>query len=347
MSFLQKKAELKEFWIDYFKFQIWVDRNKRQALFGLSVNSDFMVYDEFTYFRFSENWMYDCYITIVDKTTNINLWFFLINKKPKLQWNNYLKDYIEVTWQGLILRNIEYYYWMIEWFKFDVLGVSRVDIATDYIVNTDELCKNIFLPKLEKTTKHIFETKGIIETLYIWKKSKKENPYQIIRIYNKKLDSKVKQKSFLYEFEKDKDYTRIELEIREDKAKYINYKDLLSFDYLFVVYCRAIHRFSYDFFKKFTYDDFKSKSKTIKNASSLYFERLKRLKLQQESFDKFWSDFLSKEEEQQFLTIFWKKVKKLIKNKYSFRKFLFICQKYWWYEEEIKQYFWENKSDLY
>lgn len=348
MSFLQKKAELKEFWIDYFKFSLWIDRKKKIPFFGLSVNSDYMGYDWLTHFRYTENWMYDCYINIVDTATNINLGFFLLNKRPKKQWENYLKDYIEVTGQGLILRDIFYYYEMLEKnLKFDVLGVSRVDIATDYITNTNELCKEVFLPKLENTSKHIFETKWIIETLYIGKKEKKKNPYQIIRIYNKKLDTKVKNKSFLYDFKKDKDYTRIEIEIREDKAKYINYKDLLSFDYCFVVFCKTIHRFSYDFFKKFTYEDFKKKSKFIKNESSAHFDRLKKITEEQKSLDKYGKTFFSDEEEKQFLRNFSSNIKKLIKNKYSFRKFLFICQKYWHYQEEIKDYFEKNIETNY
>jgi hypothetical protein len=72
------------------------------------------------------------------------------------------------------------------------------------------------------------------------------------------LDTIKKKKHFLYDFEKDKDYTRIELEIRQDKAKHINPYDLLSLEYLFVVFCKNIHKFSFDFFKKFDFDDFKN-----------------------------------------------------------------------------------------
>lgn len=341
MTFLQKKAELKEFWVDYFKFEISRDKNKKFTLFWLSANSDFFVYDEFTNLYWIENWTYDTYIWIMDKKTNVKLGFFLINKTPKKQGDNYLKDYIEITWQGLILRDLEYYYKMIDRFKIKVDRVDRVDIASDYITNTDELCKTIFLPRLEsrKISYRPYITRWVIETLYIGKKEKKQNPYQLIRIYNKKLDSKVKEKSFLYDFDKNKDYTRIELEIRQDKAKYINYLDLLSHEYCFVVFAKAIHRFSFDFFKKFTFDDYKNISKLIPKWNSLYFDRIEKIKTKEENFIKYGKDFISNEEEQSFLEDLGRKTKRMIKNKYSFRRFLFNIRKFWGYENEIDEYF--------
>lgn len=347
MSFLQKKAELKEFWIDYFKFNIWFDRKKKFSLFILSPNSDFINYDDFTRFYLNPNgWIYDFFVEIQDIKTGIRLWFFLINKTPKKNWNNYYKDYYEITGQGLILRDISYYYDILKNLKIDVLGVERVDIACDYTVNTNEFCREVFIPKIDKEniTYRPFIKKWIYETLYIWEKDKKKNQYQLIRIYNKKLDTKVKNKSFLYDFERDKDYSRVEIEIRKDKAQFINYLDLLSFDYCFVVFCKAIHRFNYHFFKQFSYDIFKEKSKFNKNSSSLYYSRLEKIKIKQESLDKFWKDFFSKEEEERFLTLTMKNVKRLIKNKYSFNRFLFNLKKYWCYEEEIKQFLINNKS---
>lgn len=346
MSFLQKKAELKEFWIDYFKFEIDWGFWKKIPLFALSNNSDFFNYDSDTRFQLVENSTYDTYVWIIDNSTLIRLGFFLINKKPKKNGENYLKNYIEITGQGLILHHIEYYYNMINKLKFKVTRVERVDIATDYITNTHELCTNIFLPKLEKISKHIFETKWVIETLYIGKKDKKKNPYQLIRIYNKKLDTDVRNKGFLYDFDKKKDYTRIELEIRQDKARYINYLDLLSQEYCFTIFAKSIHKFSYDFFKKFSYDDYKNFSKLIKGKSSLYYDRKAKIEQKIVNFEKYWKEFFSVEEEKDYLRNTLIKCKKLEKNKYSFSRFLWNLKTFWVFTKEIEEFFSKNDEKI-
>jgi hypothetical protein len=269
-----------------------------------------------------------------------------LNKNPKKSGDYFFKNKIEITWQWFILRDLPFYFNMLKKLKFDFNKwcIIRVDIASDYIINTDELCKNIFLPKLENVTKHIYEKKWIIETLYIWDKNKDNNKYQLIRIYNKKLDSKKKKKLWLYDFDKNKDYTRIELEIREEKAKYIEPMDLLSLDYLFVVFCKNIHKFSYDFFKKFSYDDFRNWLRILNKSkdNTLYYERKEKIIRRQKSQDLYWTDFMSKEEEENFLNSFLKNIKRLWKNWYNLQDIFYYMQKSWIYEYEFKEFFEKN-----
>ena len=346
MTFLQKNHKLKEFWIDSLKMQIHFNENKKIPLFWLSFNSDFLDYDNETRLQLTPNSIYDFFVEVIDKPTLTRLGFFLINKIPKKSGEYFLKNKIEITGQWFILRDLGFYFELLHDLKFEFYkgDIERVDIASDYICNTDELCKNVFLPKLENVTKHIFEKKWIIETLYIWNKDKKQNPYQLIRIYNKKLDSKKKGKLWLYDFEKEKDYTRIEIEMREDKAKYIEPMDLLSLEYLFVVFCKNIHKFSYDFFKKFTYDDFKNWLRIYnKNKDdSLYYQRKEKLLNRQKAQDLYGSDFISKEEEERFLQNFIKTVKRLWKNWYNMQDILHYLKKSWIYEQEFKEFFEKN-----
>ena len=58
----------------------------------------------------------------------------------------------------------------------------------------------------------------------------------------------------------------------------------------------------------------------------------------QESLIKYWKDFFSKEEEDRFLFLHFNQTKRLIKNKYSFNRYLFNLKKFWCYEEEIKEF---------
>ena len=79
------------------------------------------------------------------------------------------RDIIEITGQGLILRNIKWYLKMLEVAGFYITGFKRVDICLDIKINTDYACRRIFLPALEEKGKTYLPIikKGKYETLQI------------------------------------------------------------------------------------------------------------------------------------------------------------------------------------
>ena len=77
-------------------------------------------------------------------------------------------------------------------------------------------------------------------------------------MYNKKLDSINKKKEWLYdEFKDIIDITRIEVEIRRDKACFLTTEKLLSTDYLFGVCVRTFYPMNNQFFSFLHEEDFK------------------------------------------------------------------------------------------
>lgn len=74
-----------------------------------------------------------------------------------------------------------------------------------------------------------FKKKWSIETRYIWESNKYRNKRQIIRIYDKILDITKKNKHKLYkEYLAEEYVTRLELEVRSELARNIDYTELFS-----------------------------------------------------------------------------------------------------------------------
>lgn len=315
-----RKWELKEFWVDYLK--IWIYNLEKIIDLWLSVNSDVYYYDDNTKLTFTPNNKYNYYLNIQDINTNINLWFFLINKKIKKKWDIILNNYLEITWSWLILNNLEYYYTIVSHFNIHFDKINRFDIACDYVINTDYFCRNIFLPYITNLSHEPIIRKWKIETLYIWDRSSK-NTYRLIRIYNKVIDTIKKKKGFLYDFEKDVDYSRVEIELRRDLCENIDPMNLLNREYLFTIYSRAIHKFKRNFFLKYTFEDFKKNDRALKNQElTQYKKRIKLIEERKKNLQIYWTEFFSTLEKEKFLKSFIQKAKKMLNNWFTLEQII-------------------------
>lgn len=327
-----KNRELIHIWIDYFKryldkFDFQKTRIKK---LWLSLNSNFAFLSDDTFIEYHKEyivWYNHCYI-IKDKETQANLAFICLSNWQE-NWFLIKKSFIEVTWQGLILRNIKFYFDLLKDFDFKIEKFIRIDIAFDMEIETDYIYKRIFKDKLENKTTTIFNENWLCETCYIWKKNKTQNTYQLLRFYNKLLDNQKKWKSFLYDYQDKKNVTRFEIEIRRDKAKFWNEEKIQDIDYIFWVIVKTWYPFNYQFFKFLHLEDFKK----VYETNSTYFLRKKRIEERQKDFILYWKDIKDDKELKQIVWTFITYWKRLYKNWYNLNKLVEILQKnidIWW-----------------
>lgn len=328
MTWRYKKRELLHSWVDYFKAKIidnWY-KPKIQKL-GLSDNSNLYFYDSETTIKLESNevyWQFDYYFSIIDTKTNINLAFLLIPWSKTKLWAVERNNIFETTWQWLILRNVKFYYDLIKWSWFQIEKFMRVDICFDMEINIWYIFKNVFKEQIENKTQNLFIKSWIVESFYIWDRSKEKNTYQLIRIYNKKLDSHNKWKAFLYPQRKDKEnVTRFEVEIRRDKAKFIKPEMLLNIDYIFSIIVKTFYWFNTQFFKFIHQEDFKMVHKLEMSA---YKQRKLNIEERQNAFIKYWNDFFNDKDKNKTIKMFISYAKKLYKNGFYQEKLIEILE---------------------
>lgn len=150
------------------------------------------------------------------------------------------KDKIVVYSTAFKLLSYEEIQYFLQWY-FDLNKCYRFDVCLD--INMDI---NLVLSDFnDLNTGTEFKKKWNIETRYIWESNKYRNKRQIIRVYNKILDITKKHKHKLYkEYLAEEYVTRLELEVRSELAKNVDYKELFNDDIL-----SAIYR---NYFKKYT-----------------------------------------------------------------------------------------------
>ena len=128
---------------------------------------------------------------------------------------------------------------------------TRIDICLDLInVSVPYIYERIMSDSEKKKISKIFfdpKDKGE-QTIYFGEKSKEKNTYQLLRIYDKKADTKKKKKDYLYDFADCEHITRFEVELREDLAKFWTIEKLQSLNYIFAVLIKKFYRLNYQFF---------------------------------------------------------------------------------------------------
>jgi hypothetical protein len=135
------------------------------------------------------------------------------------------RDYIVVYSTAFKLMEIKEIQYFLEWY-FDLSHCRRFDICMDFKKDIQKILKYFKDFKTETN----FKKKWKIETRYIWEVKNTLNKRQIIRVYDKLKDLIVKKKVNLYSWYfdyKETGVTRIELEIRQELAKNIEYYVLL------------------------------------------------------------------------------------------------------------------------
>ena len=315
-----KNRKLIHFGVDYFKSYIEFKYTPKIFKLWLSQNSNIFFYDDETYIELQSPDLYkqfEKYFIIKDRKTNINLWFVIIPKVWKV-WAITYNNIFEVSGQGLILRKLKFYFDFIKWAWFKIEKFKRVDICFDLEENINYINDRVINKYIKWKTIEPIIKKWVLETLYIWERNTKKNTYQVIRIYNKIIDTKAKNKEFLYDLDNIKDLTRFEVELRRDKAKFFTPEKLLNDDYLFSVIVKTFYKMNYQYFKFLHLEDFKK----IRNLNdSLYESRKIAIEKRQKNFILYWKDFKNDSDEQRTLKIFINSAKRLYKN-WKNRKYL-------------------------
>jgi len=161
----------------------------------------------------------------------------------------------------------------------------------------------------------IFYKEGVEQTIYFGEKSRKKNSYQLVRIYDKKADTKAKDKEFLYPgYEEYTDVTRLEVEIREDKAKFWTPEKLEDINYIFAVIVKTFYRYNYQFFGFLKFDDY---LKIAKEDNTLYKERQAKIVKRQEHQLEYGSSFSNDEERRLWIATFITYGKRLLGDGYT------------------------------
>lgn len=271
-----RKRELLYFWVDYIKAYIntWKTENNNFTLLNsLSANSNFF------YFSFNKvdffcellplgNSKFDKFFTIREPKTMVNIAFIWLGWKQL--WSVKVNEMIEFTGQGLAIAWLDFFYFLFEFFWFEFKKFKRIDLAMDLKLEIDYFYKEILIDKYkDEKTAQIYQNKWIVETIYFWNKDKKVNNYQLVRIYNKILDSVKKDKLFLYKDnrqntaedfaetgEKYKNVTRFEVEIREDLAQFYHFEDLKNKNIIFAKMVKTFYKYNKQFFKFIDFEDF-------------------------------------------------------------------------------------------
>ena len=316
-----RSRELVHFWVDYFLAYV-----EHKSLFKpkilklwLSRNSNFFVYDENTIIEIWDKNVYtkhEFYFIFKDRKTNINIGFLMFPKHKKIWAISYNNTY-EITWQWLILNNVQYYFDLLNrcWLKIDKF--KRVDICMDIAEEIQYINDKILVDFFPWKTVNPKIRKGKVETIYIGERDKRKNTYHLIRIYDKKRDTHVKKKWFLYDYEKYKDVTRFEIELRRDKAKFMTKEKLTDVNYIFSICVKNFYKMNHQYFKFLHLEDFK---KCKMREDSLNLQRKKDIAKKLERFIEYGNDFFDDKDKKKAINTFVNLAKRLHKNWFSLQK---------------------------
>ncbi len=307
-----RSRELAHFGVDYVKCQISTYEKLHKKL-RLSANSRLSFYDDFTIIEILPEMMteeYERFYQIRDKATNVSLAFIGLGGIKK--WMITRSDFLEVTGTGLILRGgYQYFVDFARALDIKIWKYIRVDICMDVKVNTQYFLETIIKDYGVDKTRVPWYTKGIMHALYFGEKMLSKNTYQFIRIYNKKLDSINKWKEWLYEkYAGVTDVTRLEVEIRRDKACFLTTEKLLSTDYLFGVCVRTFYPMNNQFFSFLHLEDFKR----TEEEDGIWKKRLRNRAERKELQDLYGCSFKNPTEKKKWIATFVAYSKKLLVN---------------------------------
>lgn len=251
-------------------------------LFSLSNNSNQV------WFKFLN---YELSLSMVpDVTTSYKHYYIIsyewINIAFITLFNEYNNSYIEITGQWLTIFWIYIFYHIMKFFWFKFIKFKRLDFCFDLEIDISYFYQKI-LPEKYKVfdkenekceLKRIFSSrKNWIETIYLNDRSKKKNTYMVNRIYNKKLDSVIKGKEFLYKslYDNCENVTRFETELREDIACFWDFESLKDSDLVFYRLVKSFYKLNVQFFKFLKIDDFREIEKKMKLKNKWSIERIK------------------------------------------------------------------------
>jgi len=308
-----KSRELVHFWVDYVKAHVEIQWEKIHQKLRLSANSNISYYDEYTFIELIPDMMsaeYGRYYQIKDKATGISIAFLWLNGHKI--GNITRSDFFEVTGQGLIIRSgYKYFVKMAEDLNLKIIKYNRVDICMDININTQYFLETIVKDFWEKKTRTPWYTKGILHAMYYGEKMLSKNTYQFLRVYNKKMDSHNKGKEWLYDnYQWLQDVTRLEVEIRRDKAVFLTTEKILNTEYLFGVCVRTFYPMNNQFFSFLHLEDFKK----VIEKDGIWKKRLRNQAERKLLQDMYGCSFKNPKEKKQWQATFLAYAKKLYVN---------------------------------
>ncbi len=150
-------------------------------------------------------------------------------------------DYLVVYSTGFRLLSEDRILYFLD--QFYLWKTKRFDIAVDIDIEISKILETF--SKLSQRWATFNGQNGEIETRYIWEKQKTKNKRQIIRIYNKIADILAKRKNDIYsDYLLNNHMTRVELEVRSELAKNIDYMDLFNSTILLWILKNYIYKHS-------------------------------------------------------------------------------------------------------
>ncbi len=241
-----KQSDIYNFWVDYIEvlgtlnklneinFWIWEHEGNKYTLFpGFKLRRD----DRVTNYAYKIIFTYkevDCYA--------YHVW--------QENWAITTVDYMAVYGTAFTLfPELSEIVHFIE-SEMSISKLRRFDLATDVLFNIKDIHKGF--RQLNQKWSIFFDEQWKVQTFYIWEKKKANNRYKLIRVYNKKDDILVKKRQKLFpDYLKQKDVTRVEVEIRAELAKTCTLNSLLDRSYMFDLFLTyiSLHTKMFSWFK--------------------------------------------------------------------------------------------------
>jgi len=236
-------------------FHFWLDHLEVYGIFKYEselfdkLDFDNSNYWELEDYTFTKNEVTRFKYKIIFTKDNYSLFAYykwIPKSKKQPVWT---KDYITIYSTAFKLMEYEEILYFLE-FYFDLKHCRRFDICIDLKIDIEQLTKyfNDF------DTWREYKKSWKLETRYIWEVKNSLNKRQLIRIYDKFKDIVVKKKLKLYEdYLIEKNITRIELEVRQELAKNINYQEVFNDSLLVWIFKNYLNKHT-DIFDKIESD---------------------------------------------------------------------------------------------
>ena len=213
--------EIHHFWLDH--LEVYGTFKYEWELFD-KLDFDNSNYWELEDYTFTKNEVTRFEYKIIFTKGNYSLFAYykwIPRSKKQPVWT---KDYITIYSTAFKLMEYEEILYFLEYY-FNLQHCRRFDICIDLKIDIEDLLKNFN----EYRTWREYKKSWKLETRYIWEVKNSLNKRQLIRVYDKFKDIIVKKKLKLYEdYLIEKKITRVELEVRQELAKNISYKEVFN-----------------------------------------------------------------------------------------------------------------------
>ena len=224
------------FWLDHLEI-FWTFKYENEYFEKLDFDNS--NYSEFWKFIITKNEVKKYKYKITFTKDNYTIFSYYKGLK-KVNWVNIeTKDYICIYSTAFKLLEKENILSFLK--NFELKHLRRFDICMDFNIHIEELLKFFKEPNTWK----IYKKSWNIETKYFWELRNTLNKRQIIRVYNKIKDIIEKKKLKLYpDYLSFWEVTRVELEIRQELAKNIDYLSVFENNKIIAIFKNYIWRYS-------------------------------------------------------------------------------------------------------